>query len=239
MVQMRESTYTYLPFIYFYLISTAISLVYHNENQYLVRHRPYTVLVFLLINTAANRYYKTKSIIRNILHKHTWKAVTLAVYGILGNLVHEMVFHYNHFDGITYNNHIWSALYVTAVVILGYWYRNDELLMLANIVFLFVPINRTWQVNLHVYTIYITLSIYMMYSMCTKTTKMDTQLQKLPLVRYFAYLRVQDNFIMVGVVQLGLEYYMRYVPDSKTVAEIDAALTFDPKDGDDDDEIEP
>ena len=51
MVKLYASTYTYLPFIYLYMMSVAVGIFYHSINPILRHYRPFTVLVFLLINT--------------------------------------------------------------------------------------------------------------------------------------------------------------------------------------------
>lgn len=224
MVRLYESTYTYLPFLYLYLISTAIGSVYHANDTQLVLYRPYTVLLFLLINTMVYRYYKSKVIIRSLIHKLSWKCVTYAVYGILLNLVHEMVFHDHHFDRFHYNMG-WSALYLILTLVFGYYAKSQEALTFLHLAFLFIPIKRVWQVNLHVFTLLISSSIYMMYSKIEKNTLGDTLLHRMPLIRYFPYLRVQDEFIWVGFVQLYIEYYQRYIPDMEVAKDIEELTT--------------
>jgi hypothetical protein len=226
MVKLYESAFTYLPFLYLFAMTTAVAEFYHSENEYLVRHRPYTVLVFMLINTFAYKFFKNSTIIKSATHGHTWKCVILATYGILVNLVHEMVFHYNHFDEKVLHNHLGSAFYILCVLISGYVYMNEDALRLVNILFLFVPINRTWETNLHMYAVYVALSIYLLFRVHPHKSQIDPSVEKMPLLRYFCYLRVQDSFIACGVLQLLFENYantQRYIV-RPCVEEIDNAI---------------
>jgi len=224
MVRLYESTYTYLPFVYLYLFSAAIGFIYHANDTRIILFRPYTVLCFLLINTIVYRYYKSKLILRSLIHKLSWKCVTHAVYGILLNLVHEMVFHDHHFDRYHYNIG-WSALYLIFTLVFGYYIKSQESLTFLHLAFLFIPITRVWQVNLHVFTLLISSSIYMMYSKIERNTLSDSLLHRMPIIRYFPYLRVQDELIWVGFVQLYIEYYQRYVPDMEAAKDIEELIT--------------
>lgn len=224
MVKLYESAYTYLPFIYLYVASTVVAVFYHSLDPFYVHYRPYTVLILILVNTSVFRYYKNGNIVRSILHKQTWKCCTYATNGIIANLVHEMVFtdhHFNHY----HHNAGWSSIYLGLVLIFGYKMKSITALTLVNIAFLLVPIKRVWQINLHVYTIFVSISIYMLYSKCRAETLIDNTVVLLPLLRYFPYLRVQDELIWVGIIQLYVEYYQRYIPENDRIGEeIDKSL---------------
>lgn len=56
---------------------------------------------------------------------------------------------------------------------------------------------------------------------------MDASVTILPLIRYFPYLRVQDELIVVGFIQLYIEYYQRYIPEMKAAKEIEKDLEMD------------
>lgn len=226
MVKLYESAYTYLPFLYLYLVSSAVAVIYHSDNPTFVRYRPYTVLVFLMVNTMVHRYYKTKTIIRSMVHKQAWKCCTFVVYGIMGNLTHEMVFHDHHFD-IYHHNIGWSFLYLALILIMGYYFKNSTGLIITNLAFLFIPVKRIWQINLHMYTLLTSMSIYMLYSKCDNSMLMDASVTILPLIRYFPYLRVQDEMIIVGFIQLYIEYYQRYIPEMKAAKDIEKDLEMD------------
>ena len=223
MVKLYETTYTYLPFIYLFSITAALSILYHSPDPTLQVYRPYTVLWFILVNTLVYRYYKSPSIIRCLIHKITWKCVTNVVFGIVGNLVHEMVFHDHHFDQY-HHNLGWSALYLLSMLLGGYALKSPEALTVLNIVFLFVPIKRVWQVNLYAFTMFVSISIFMTYSKASSKTLGDNDLQRMPLMRYFPYLRIQDELIWVGFVQLYIEYYQLFMPDMEAVASIEETL---------------
>jgi hypothetical protein len=56
---------------------------------------------------------------------------------------------------------------------------------------------------------------------------MDASLTVLPLIRYFPYLRVQDELILIGFIQLYIEYYQRYIPEIQAAKEIERDLEID------------
>lgn len=239
-MKLYQSAYTYLPFVYLYMTSTVVGTIYHSADPKFVRYRPYTVLVMLLVNTMVHRFYKNKLIVRSMLHKTTWKCVTNTIYAIVENLVHEMVFsdhHFNHY----HHNMGWSVLYLSLTLITGYALSSSDALSLLHLAFFLVPIKRIWQVNLYMFTIFVSCSIYMTYSKCKDDHLVDTHLQRMSLLRYFPYLRIQDELVWVGFVQLYLEYYQRWLPEMRAAAEIDETMKLDMdvyEDGDEPDDVE-
>ena len=45
--------------------------------------------------------------------------------------------------------------------------------MFIHLMFLFIPIKRIWQINLHVFTLLISASIYLMYSKIDSTANVE------------------------------------------------------------------
>lgn len=222
-MKLYESAYTYVPFIYLYLCSTAIGMLYHADSPALVRARPYTVLSFLLLNVFVYRFYKRTKLVRFALHRHFWKTCTLAFFGIIINNIHELMFRDFHFGDSRHNAGL-SGVYLGLLLFLGYWIRSDTAVMYLNIAFLFFPIKRVWQVNLYIYVIYVTLAIFLTYSKCTPRSIIDDRLQFRPVLKFFPYLRLHDFFILVGILQLYIEYRRRYVPDQASSAEIERII---------------
>jgi hypothetical protein len=222
-MKLYESAYTYVPFIYLYICSTAIGTLYHSETPGLHSWRPYTVLAFLLLNVFVYRFYKKTTWVRFALHRHFWKACTLAFFGIIINNVHELMFRDFHFVEWRYNAGL-SLAYIALLLACGYWLRSDTAVMYLNIVFLFFPIKRDWQVNLYIYVLFVTVAIFLTYSRCTPRSLVASHIQYRPVLKFFPYLRVHDYFIWVGLVQLYVEYHRRYVPDAASVAEIERII---------------
>lgn len=222
-MKLYESVYTYVPFIYLYLCSTGMGTLYHSENTVLHSVRPYTVLSFLLLNIFVFRYYKSTIWVRFALHRHFWKACTLAFFGIIVNNVHELMFRDFHFTEYRYNMGL-STIYMVLLLVTGYWLRSDTAVMYLNIAFLFFPIKRVWQVNLYIYVLYVTVAIFLTYSKCTPRSIVADGIQFRPVLKFFPYLRVHDFFIWVGFIQLYIEYRRRYIPDAASVAEIERII---------------
>ena len=222
-MKLYESAYTYVPFIYLYICSTAIGTLYHSEAPGLHSWRPYTVQAFLLANVFVHRYYKKTPWVRFALHRHFWKACTLAFFGIIANNVHELMFRDFHFSEWRYNAGL-SFAYIALLLIVGYWIRSDTGVLYLNIVFLFFPIKRDWQVNLYIYVLYVTVAIFLTYSRCTPRSLVESHIQFRPVLKFFPYLRVHDYFIWVGLIQLYVEYHRRYVPSAASVAEIERII---------------
>jgi len=224
MVKIYESSYTYLPFIYLYILSGTIGTIYHASNPILIQYRPYTVLIFVIINTIVYRFYKSKYIIRSVIHKITWKAACFVIFGILANLTHEMVFEDHHF--VSYNHNVsWSILYLIFTFLAGYYFRSTDMLHILHLLFFLVPIKRVWEINLNVFTMLVSISLYMIYSKIGPQNVSNNNLVSLPLIRYFTYLRIQDELILIGVLQLYIEYYQRYLPDMQAAKDIEELIS--------------
>lgn len=128
-----------------------------------------------------------------------------------------------HFDDSRYNM-VLSGVYVFFILVVGYYIRSDTILLYVNIVFLFFPIKRVWQVNLYIFVLYVTAAVFITYSMCTPRSILDEPIQFRPLLKFFVYLRVHDFYIFVGLIQLYLEYRRKYVPDNASVMEIERII---------------
>lgn len=216
-MKLYESAYTYIPFVYFLTIGSLFGYMYHEDT--LEHYRPFVVLTYLLINTNVTLYFKTKLLIRNIIHKHVWQTVTMAFFGILLNITHEMVFEGFHFQS-DHVNYMVSVSYLVFVNIAAYYFESDSALIYLHILFFYFPIRRDWQVNLYLYLCYITLSILIMYSKCSHKTLIDPIVHYKPVLRFFVYLRLNEAFVIFGFIQLFLEYYKSRIVEIKILMEL-------------------
>lgn len=221
LMKLYESAFTYLPFIYLLLSSAFFGILYHNAN--LIPKRPYTVLVFFLFNTFVYKYYPHKKLVRFSLQKHFWKTCSLAFYAILVNNIHELLFFQFHFKDVSFNL-IFSFLYVFIMFISSYVLKSDSMTLYTNILFLFFPIKCVWQINLYVYTLYVTCAIFLTYSCCTPKSIIKNEIKLRPIIKFFPYLRIHDAFILAGLLQLFIEYKWRYIPDQASADEIERIL---------------
>lgn len=216
-MKLYESAYTYFPFLYLYVVASLFGGLYHNTN--LRYYQPYLVMVFLLINTLVYFVYDTKKLIKTVIHRHVWKTVTLSIYGILINNIHAEMFRDFHYTNM-YINISMSALYICIILTFRYIYDNNNSMIYVHLVFLFLPLQRVWQVNLYVYVIFTTLSIILMFQRVLVSDLKDKNMYIRPVIDYFMYLRVYDMFVVFGFLQLYLDYYRSRIPDIKAVEEI-------------------
>lgn len=216
-MKIYESPYTYVPFVYFYLIGSLFGVVYHKESFHL--YQPYILWIFMLINTFVYYLHDTDMIIKHTIHRHIWKTVTVAIFGILMNNIHTEMFRDFHFESHNINmlvSLIYSLLLISSVYFLDYL----GLSITIHVIFGFFPLSRVWQVNLYMYIVYTTLSIILMYRRLRISSLKDTTYHVRPVVNYFMYLRLHDFFIVLGIFQLYLEYYKSVLPDVRERAEL-------------------
>lgn len=200
------------------MVGIAFGSLYHNINLKL--YQPYIVLSFVLINTIMYYNFKTKFFIRNILHKHIWSTMTLAVYGIMINNIQTEMFRDFHF-ATEQTNIIVSIIYFFLVNITGYYFKSETALTGINLLFLFIPLRRVWQINLYMYICFSTIAVVIMYSKCKQSSLIYSSVHKKPVNRYFMYLRINDLIILGGFIQLYFEYYTNiYTPDIEALSKI-------------------
>mmetsp|Transcript_10346 Transcript_10346/g.20374 ORF Transcript_10346/g.20374 Transcript_10346/m.20374 type:complete len:245 (-) Transcript_10346:1079-1813(-) len=201
MVKAYESAYTYLPFIYLFGITSAYGCAYHASQLY----RPYVLLCSAIINTVVHSVTKSKPFARTILHMHIWKTTTTAFYGILLNNVHDLVFHQHVLSTNSVNLGV-SLLYWAVVIIVTYIHKSEVLLLNFHLLMLFVPLQHTWQISLYLYTLYVSASIFILFSRCSRNSLLDPSIYIRPVVRFFLYLRIADGLVPLGIVHIFIEY---------------------------------
>ena len=216
-MKIYESPYTYIPFFYFYLIGSLFGVFYHQES--IQSYQPYVIWVFTLINTFVYYLHDTDVIIKHTIHRHIWKTVTVAIFGILMNNIHTEMFRDFHFESHNLNMFV-SLLYSMSLISSVYYLDYLGLSITIHIIFGFFPLSRVWQINLYMYVVYTTLSIILMYRRLQIRSLKDATYHIRPVVNYFMYLRLHDFFIMLGVLQLYLEYYKSVLPDVRERAEL-------------------
>lgn len=219
-MKIYESPYTYVPFVYFYFIGSIFGVLYHNESLKL--YQPYIVWVFTLINTGVYNIHDTDKIIKHTIHRHIWRTVTVAIFGILFNNIHTEMFRDFHFESHGIN--MWVSLcYSFLLILFVYYFNMVGMGIIIHIIFGFFPLSRVWQINLYMYIVYTTLSIILMYRRLKVSSLKDPAYHILPVVKYFMYLRLHDFFILLGILQLYIEYYKSILPD---IRERDELLKF-------------
>lgn len=216
-MKVYESIVTYVPFIYIFILSSIFGTIYHNDK--LVLYQPYIILVFILINSVV--YYITCEIryFTNIIHTHVWRAVVVGMYGILVNNIHLELMVNFHIES-KWTNSVVSFLYMVGVLVTRYVTKNKYYTTMVHIVFLFFPLARVWQVNLHMYVIYLCFSIVIVFSRIKVDDIKNGTLPLLPLIYYFMYLRVSNTFVVLGLLQLFFDVYTVKLEDYHAAHEI-------------------
>lgn len=220
-MKVYESAYTYLPLVYLLVASTSFGWLYHQPS--IAKEQPFVILTFFLLNTTAFFYHRTRTLIRNIVHKHMWKTATLAFYGILVQSIHERMFHEYHNEDTAFNYFI-SFIYLVAVVYMSYIRQSDSGTVYTHIAFLYFPIRKMWQINLYLYAIFVCASTIIIYSKVPRSALLDHAIQRKPVLRYFLYLRLDDAFVLLGALQLLFDYHNTLTLELQDVYAIQAMV---------------
>lgn len=227
-IKIYQSKKTYLPFIYLYIFTLFIVNIYHCEYIFFDIFRPYLMIFFINLNTLVYRIYKKKLYLKNSLHRNVYESISISIYGILFNLIHEMIFQ-KHLLLNDIDNIIFSLIYIFLNFVLGYYFKSSESLLYLHLLFLLIPIRRIWRLNIYIYVILITLSTYLLYSKI-KTSDIKKKINiNLPILRYFIYLRIHNELIVLGFFQIYLEYYLSFLPFIKASSEIEELIFIDTK----------
>lgn len=202
-MKLYESILTYLPFLYYFITTITYGSLYHYSP--IIVFRPYMILTFFVINTLFFIKTKNKNIIKNVLHYHLWQSVTTSLYGILLNNVHHELFINFHMIENVPNLSI-SILYISIVIFIWNYMEDIFLLFCTHLIASFFPLKRVWLVNLYMYVLYTTFSIILLFRRCKRSTLMDKNVYKIPVFKYFCYLRVHEYSVLIGFFQLYVDY---------------------------------
>jgi hypothetical protein len=148
-----------------------------------------------------------------------WKTVTLSVFGVVVNSIHAELFSHFHLKGELVNFLI-SSVYLVSTLAMSYWFKNDRLILLSHIVFAFFPLRRVWQVNVYGFVILVTMCMIIMFSKCRTRSLLNSSLHIKPVLKFFAYLRIHDYLVLIGILQLFLELHVIYAPERDAVKKI-------------------
>lgn len=220
-MKIYESAYTYFPFVYLYVMSTTFGAFYHNS--YLARFQPYIIMSYSLVNVFVYYIHDTDRLIKHVIHRHIWKTVTLTIAGIMLNNIHNEMFRDFHF--VSHNtNMLVSLFYSVSILVSSYYFNYIGGSVIIHVIFGFFPLSRVWQVNLYMYVVYTTLSIILMYRRIYVRDLNDNSYHIRPVVNFFMYLRLHDMFIVLGILQLYIEYYKSAMPDKRAMEELTSML---------------
>jgi hypothetical protein len=179
-----------------------------------------------MINTLVYYFHKTKLLIKVKIHSHEWKTVTLYIYAILINNIHNEMFRDFHFTSWNITAFI-SILYILSMLFTRFYVASDQLSMYINLLFLFFPLPRVWQVNLYMYVIFTTFAIVIMFRLIPVDELNSNKIHVRPVIYYFMYLRVYDIFVLFGILHLYFDYYKSHLPEIRAIEHIRTILRKD------------
>lgn len=214
-MRVYESAFTYFPFVYLLTMSTTFGSMYHGAFS---DFQPFVIIAFMLVNVLVFHHYDR--MVRSVIHEHVWRTCTLALFGILANNIHTEMLQEFHFVSDHVNRFV-SLTYLVMVLYAHYYHESDIGTLSIHILFLLVPLRRVWQVNLYMYTIFVSLGIVIMFHRIRMSDLHDNRiLHWRPVFRYFMYLRLHDSFIFFGPIQLYMDYYKVTSVDIQAVEHI-------------------
>lgn len=235
-MKVYENVTTYFPLVYLFLCQL-IMIVYHYTNE-----SPFVLNSLILLNTYLlyEHPYHSNSL---RLHNHLWKASCLIVYGVLFNEILTKLFE-NYYMTSELTNVVASALYCLVVFKFAYFHESNYLydvskrdsgqqsssnhsssvedsskwLLFAHVYFGYLPFRQMHQINIHVFVLYCIIHFVMLYHSLGKTkVMMQKHFYRMPLNLFFMYLRVQEWFLVVGVLQLYMEYRKIYHKQNEAI----------------------
>ena len=217
MAKVYQNIHTYFPFIYLVLVTTLYGPLYHS----FPRGRPYFIVVLLLINMRVYRFYKNKTLVRNIVNHHTWRTMTISTFGILFQSVHEDIFE-NHMEEKMKEGIILSLIYLLLIVV-GHHVPSiptNDFLLYTHIVYLFLPIKKVWEINYYVYAFMVIMQTLALFCNITKQELLDNSIYTKPIMTSFQYLMMPDIALLAAIPHLYIIYYNIYLPEIRASREI-------------------
>lgn len=218
-MKIYEDLAIYLPFVYLLVNAIMIGSFFHSTR--LASSQPFVVIFFVITNTlffsAVTNTRKKNHVLKTSIHKSVWKMVLFSVYGILFNDIHLEMFRDHLLDDDKLNVVV-SFLYLVSVNVARKWFNKHELVLVANLVFLLIPLRRMWKVNLYMYVLFCSCSIYVTFRRVhARDVKQDRLHYYVPVLDYFVYNRINDYMVFVGFFQLYSDLYSQNLNDVQEV----------------------
>lgn len=208
MTKAIHSVSTYIPFIYFCLVSVTTACFNH---IWFVKYRPYTDMCVLWLNTWMYFFVTTdKLLIKHILLYHLWRAVIFATYAFVINSIHDALFRDFALDTIDVGIFV-GLLYVICVFIFAYVINSLHGLFAVHVLFMFFNVERKWMINLFVFNFFLIFYIANMFSKIERYQIDDVKLSRKPLLVAYQYLTLHQFIIPVFMMHIVLEYYLKEI----------------------------
>lgn len=201
-----DAVFTHVPFLYMYAVVGAYGSLYHQASTR--RFQPFILLATLVCNAAALAgFHHSPRNGKELIQRQIWRAVCIAVFGVLLNNVHTEMFRDFHINSPAANVGL-SALYLGAFLFTraraGAPYTAP-----VHVLYLFVPLRRVWQVNLYVYTLAVTGTVLMIFRRVEVRALCGNAILFRPLLDCFIYLRVNEFVSVLALAQITWDFYFR------------------------------
>lgn len=219
-MKVYENIATYFPLIYLIVCDGFMGLYHYFDTS------AYILNSLLLFNMVV--FYEHPYCV-NHLQDHLWKAACLIIFGVLANEILTILYSNYHLTSERVNI-ILSAVYCLAVLKVAYYdvsksnpnektptFVSRKLLYL-HILFGYIPFRQMHQVNVHVFVFYCVVHFIMLYhSLGKKNSEIQKEFYRMSVNTFFIYLRIQEWFLLFGVIQMYLEYDKIYHKQNQAI----------------------
>lgn len=196
------SIFTYLPFIYFIVVSVFISFANH---VWYHKYRPYTDLTVFILNSVM--FFSKNYIIHNMLLFHVWKSILFATYAMAFNSIYTAMFEDFLIDD-TLHVILISLSYTIMIWMCHYVLLSPKSMMIVHIIFMYFPMKRNWVINLVGFDSFIIFYIITQFSDVIEYKLNDKTLSWKPLTVSYMYLCINELTMPLLMVHAVLEYYL-------------------------------
>jgi len=210
-----------LSIVFLNVVLGCFGTYYHHESAKLFQ--PYILLStavlngFVMLNVNASPKNGNA-----VMRRQLWRTCCVAVFGALLNYVHAEMFVNFHIDDEDVNS-ILSFVYLLLFALSRY-FGNRNLTVYVHVLFLFVPFKRVWQVSLYGYCALVTSAIYFLFKRYPADVLCRTSVLFYPLIDWFVYLRIDNYLVLVGVIQLYIDFFLAMLPLSEATERLVKAI---------------
>lgn len=207
--------------IFLNLVLGCFGTYYHHEPAKL--YQPYILLStavlngFVMLNVNASPKNGNA-----VMRRQLWRTCCVAIFGALLNYVHAEMFVNFHIDDEDVNS-ILSFVYLVLFALARYL-GNRNFTVYVHVLFLFVPFKRVWQVSLYGYCALVTSAIYLLFKRYPADVLCRTSVLFYPLIDWFVYLRIDNYLVLLGALQLYIDFFLAMLPLSEATERLVQAI---------------
>jgi hypothetical protein len=204
-----NSVLTYIPFVYLLVVAMGMGLF--NHVWYPV-YRPYTDMTVFIINVSVFLFNKMKRevLIRNMLVYHLWNCITMAIFAVTINSIHETMFEDFVITDVSTRVGI-GIFYFSAVMFFSYGFKSTQTLYVIHVLMLFVNLQRNWLLNLFVFSVSLCVCIVIQFANIEKYEVRRDKLSRDPILKTYQYLTLDIYTLSLVVPHVVGEIYLREI----------------------------